>query len=110
MTKNNLSRVIFRDFLEMNGLEKEHGSRNVFHKDGKKYAFSVINNGPIECRQFYNDCDGLVCYDYKKDNIYEVDKENLIISSSPNRISPSGLKAYNARCSFEKAKKSSFVV
>ena len=94
MGNNNLSRVLFKEYLEANSL-KADGKRNVFFKDGKKIAFSVTED-KIQCRQFYEDCLGLVCYDIKENEYYEFDRSDLILSDTPSRISPTGLKAYNA--------------
>jgi len=109
MTNNNLSRVLFNDFLEMNSLKRD-GKRNVFIKDNKKYAFSLVKESTIECRQFYEDCNGLVCYSYKDDCLYDVSKDNLNISNTPTRISPNGMKAFNALGSIELAKKSLYII
>jgi hypothetical protein len=92
---NNLSRIIFKDFLEENQYEQD-GRRNVFIKNGKKIAFSITED-KIQCRQFYEDCSGLVCYDMSENKYYEFDRSDLELSDRPSRISPAtGLKAYSA--------------
>lgn len=95
MGNNNLSRVLFKEFLEENQY-KQDGKRNVFFLDGKKMAFSVTED-KIQCRQFYEDCDGLVCYNMAADTLQVFDRSDLVLSDSPSRISPTdGKKAYNA--------------
>ena len=94
MGNNNLSRVIFKEFIETNNLSSD-GKRNVFFKNGKKMAFSVTED-KIQCRQFYEDCEGLICYNISENKYYEFDRSDLILSDTPSRISPTGLKAYNA--------------
>ena len=94
MGNNNLSRVIFKEFLAENDLRAD-GKRNVFFKNGKRFAFSVTED-KIQCRQFYEDCEGLICYNITEDKLYEFDRSDLELSDTPSRISPSGLKAYSA--------------
>jgi hypothetical protein len=94
MGNNNVSRELFKEFLEANNL-KADGKRNVFFKDGKRFAFSVTED-KIQCRQFYEDCEGLFCYNMNEDVLYQFDRSDLCLSETPSRISPSGLKAYNA--------------
>lgn len=110
MEANNVSRVLFKEFVEKNNLTKDDSSRNVFVKDGKKIAFSLINNKKnfVECRQFYSDCDGLVSYDQVLNVLLEFDKSDLIISQKPSRISPNGVFAFNAKGDYSLAKKSSY--
>ena len=91
---NNLSRILFKEYIDARGLQAD-GKRNVFIKDGRRTAFSITEDKP-ECRQFYEDCDELICYNVNNDEYYEYDRSDLLVSKVPSRISTSGLKAFNA--------------
>lgn len=62
MSNNNLSRSIFSAFIsKYESVMQRVDSRNVFEVMGMKYAFSLTSKNQIECRQFYEDCDGVLC-------------------------------------------------
>ena len=107
MTKNNLSRIFFNEFVEQNKAIRDSTSRNVFLYGRNKCAFSTITSlEKIECRQFYEDCDFLVAYLPEKEKVYIIHRDNLTMSSSFTRINSKNVKSYNASCSYDIAKKS----
>lgn len=88
---NNEARRKFKNFILEWGL-KADGVRNVFHDSGKLWAY-VADDSAKELRQFYEDCSGI----YFKGSFY--DSTQLTIGAV-TRVSPNGLKAYNAKFSF----------
>lgn len=88
MTKNNEARTSFTNFCKEWGYAA-CGQRNVFTVCGKKWAY-VDDPSAKEIRQFYEDCGGA----YQNGNF--IDKSSLSLGSI-TRVSPSGLKAYNAK-------------
>ena len=93
MTNNNQSRKDFRAFLNATGF-KRSGRRNVFAVDGKKIAYTRVFSDKYFCRQFYEDCDGVL---FDKDGKYKVvSRKNLRLDHSPNRVSSKGVRAFTA--------------
>lgn len=91
MQNNNISRSNFTDFCAANGVERV-GLRNIFLKDGKKVLWASSTNGEI--RQFYEDCD----FALVNGKIYQKDAFTFY---SITRVTPAGLKAYQARLNKE---------
>jgi len=85
---NNAARKLFKEFIVEWGLEQS-GKRNVFKDGGKLWGF-VADKEATFVRQFYEDCEGV----YKGGEFITKDKLYL---KSVTRVSPSGLKAYNAK-------------
>lgn len=113
MTNNNASRVLFSKFLEKyHSVVFRVDNRNVFGVVGSqlKFAFSVSDGSKIECRQFYEDLDGLLCVDKTTGECFEILKSSLDIDKTPNKITPTGIKAFSATADTTKATKSSFLV
>jgi len=94
---NNLSRTLFKQFLSANPDAVRVDSRNVFDVDNKRYAFSLTSSDKIIARQFYQDCDAVVCLNNITKLMHVAEKINLVIDSAPNRITTKGIKAYSAK-------------
>ena len=107
---NNLSRNLFKKFLEQNPDISRVDSRNVFQHRGTRYAFSVTGGTEIVCRQFYDDCAALVCYNVETDKTYQLNENELYIDNLPNRITTKGIKAYTAKTDAMYAKTSQFTL
>lgn len=86
MTPNNRSRVNFKKYISENKLERA-GNRNVFFIGDSKIIFA--ESGGNFVRQFYEDCEGVLL---NGELLLKDDFEFQSVS----RISPKGLKAYNA--------------
>ena len=89
MENNNLSRKEFSEFIKKNKFERLD-NRNIFVKQGKNY-FYLKDVGQDNCRQFYDDCDGI----YLSSGSY-LDRNSLQIGSV-TRISPNGAVARSAK-------------
>ena len=101
MENNNLSRKLFKEFLVKNPSVKRVDSRNIFTDVfGDNYAFCMIAQDRIECRQFYEGCVGIVCLDARTNKLVQIEKEELKIDASPNRITAKGVRAFTARGHF----------
>lgn len=61
---NNISRAVFKEIRDKYNLEQIEGRKgNYFLLNGKPYAFTVTTKkGKSECRQYYSDIKGLICY------------------------------------------------
>lgn len=109
MSNNNLSRSIFSAFIsKYESVMQRVDSRNVFEVMGMKYAFSITSKNQIECRQFYEDCDGVLCFNTHTQHMYEIKRNNLDIDTTPNRITSKGIKAFSATAPLYKATKTGF--
>lgn len=107
---NNLSRNLFKKFLEQNPELTRVDSRNVFQHRGTRYAFSVTSGSEVVCRQFYDDCNALVCYNVDTHKTYQLNENELYIDNLPNRITARGIKAYTAKTDAINATKSNFTL
>ena len=98
LTLNNISRLCFAQFVEKNKNKVSRvDHRNVLEMNGELYSFSVVEKPIIECRQFYDDCVGVICYNIKTNKTYLVDSKSLYVYKSPNRITTTGIKAFSAK-------------
>ena len=89
MSKNNESRNLFNHFVKETGMYRVD-NRNVFLRCGKKWVFSLSNTNKT-VRQFYEDCVGIYIHE---ENRYI--PKTLLKLGGITRISPTGIKAYNA--------------
>lgn len=97
-TLNNISRLCFAQFVDKNKSKvKRVDSRNVLEMNGNLYAFSTTEKPIIECRQFYEDCAGVVCFNIRSNKTYLVGLKDLQVDLSPNRITSKGVKAFSAK-------------
>lgn len=98
LTLNNISRLCFAQFLDKNkGRVKRVDSRNVLEMNGSLYAFSTTEKPVIECRQFYEDCSGVICFNIRSNKTYLVHLKDLHVDASPNRITAKGVKAFSVK-------------
>ena len=65
--------------------------------NGALYSFSTVEKPIIECRQFYDDCIGVVCYNIRTNKTYLVQTKDLCVDKTPNRITSQGKKAFSAK-------------
>jgi hypothetical protein len=93
---NTLSRKLFNLFIEKNLVTRVDG-RNVFEDSvGIRYAFSISTQyNAIECRQFYDDCDALVCLNLKQGKLFHIHRKHLQVGAV-SRIKTNGMLARNA--------------
>ena len=89
---NNLSREKFTKFCKDNGF-KRLGSRNAFELNGKVYGFSVVSGKKVDCRQFGENYDGLVC-NFGDGKIKWYARDQLVLGKV-TRIGPDGTKYFN---------------
>lgn len=96
MTKNNLSRKVFKQVAESMGCKKDQYRNAMWYKN-KLFGFVLVDSfSDMSCRQFYEDYSGVIFYNQTTGSSKVVMKDNLSVSKSPTRISPKGLKAFNA--------------
>jgi hypothetical protein len=88
---NNLSRTLFKEFLERNLLERpsKRDSRNVVQVGDSRWVFT-IGDAKEQCRQFYDDCDRI--YIHGEGTVLREDCDVGAIT----RIAPNGMIARNA--------------
>ena len=87
---NNLSRQIFREFINNNKYDRVDSHGNVFIMNDKKYCFVLCNSiDNLSCRQFYEDCDGIV---FCINNIFYIQDTDLDIRSFTGRAGANGIK------------------
>jgi len=103
---NNLSIENCKMAASVKGWEKEP-KRNVLIDGKKKWAFSYFKNPEkLECRQFYEECHGIIGMDHKgclvKYNKPDASKYAVTL------ISPSRLKAYSISVPREDCEEISF--
>lgn len=91
LSPNNLSRSKFIKFCKRNGFNRI-GMSNSFEIAGKVYGYSLASGG-VECRQFGEHYDGLVC-EFKDGSFGWYDKSQLRIGGI-TRIGPDGTKYFN---------------
>lgn len=96
MMMNNYSRRVFRGFISSRNLKKYDARNCIITKDNKIYGFSISTNGKVDCRQFYEDYSGIIVYDYLRDKEKYLNKAELDVTETITRISPKGLKAFQA--------------
>ena len=89
---NNLSRAKFSKFCKDNGF-KRLGARNAFELNGKVYGFSMPAGSKVDCRQFGENYDGLVC-NFKDGKTKWYTRDQLILGEI-TRIGPDGTKYFN---------------
>jgi hypothetical protein len=92
LSANNLSRAKFSKFCKDSGF-KRLGARNAFEFNGKVYGFSVVQGDKVECRQFGENYDGLVC-SFKGGKTKWYSRQQLVIGEV-TRIGPDGTKYFN---------------
>jgi len=95
MNTNNEAKIICSNFCKSSGLTKI-GSRNAVQLGDKVYGFTTQDIRQIDYRQFYEDYEGLIVYNQMQESFVIVDKKNLNITSRATRVSPNGLKAFQA--------------
>lgn len=95
IANNNISKQLFKNFLKDNDLTSiDH--RNAFVYKGKTYGF-VVYEDKMECRQFYEDYEGVMFYNLISGKYTACNKNKLLLSKKPTRIMSSGIKAFNAK-------------
>jgi hypothetical protein len=99
MTSNNLSRKLFRAFLEKNPTLTRVDNRNVCDDGmGNRYAFCISeSHSEMQCRQFYEDCTDVIAFNTNNRQIFQVPKQKMVLMNSPNRITANGIRAYSAK-------------
>jgi len=95
-TPNNQSLKVLSSLVKQGRLVKEASSkRSVVLLNGEKYSFSCSNDDyKLQCRQVYEDCVGFISM-AANGSFWKYKSHNLKNGVSPNRISPSGKKAYS---------------
>lgn len=94
MDMNNLSKVLFKEFLNITKLDRGKGNRQVVNFNGDKWQFSISTKERLECRQLYEDCKGFITFHLPTSNVYicEVDDISNYVWS---RTMKDGTKAFS---------------
>lgn len=93
---NNLSRALFKEFIERNRLSRPvRDSRNVVIVGDALYAFTIGDQNQ-RCRQFYDDCDGIYIY---TDGVVAIVLREECEIGAITRITPQGKIARDANYS-----------
>lgn len=100
MTNNNVSRAICAKVMTKMGFPRVKKSKNVFETEFETVAFSITSKSGVDCRQFYDECEAVICFSIKDDALYYVGRESINITGITRRT-PDGEIAYNASLSYD---------
>jgi hypothetical protein len=98
--KNNATRKIFKRFIVEYGWDAIFGIRPLVMINDEKYGFSVSPDDKAVCRQFYEDCVGLITYSVQEGKVFVFDRDEMEVSDTCNRMTPNGIKACTAEGDF----------